>query len=190
MARGRGCGRAQTSVVTLRTSSQSHTDGVRNAPHHYGHGSVPPLPTRANPPPWDVVQEFVVSLHQCPHSWLRPPDPFPRSMEGSRPAGLWVRADGCRNRPIWVMVDFSPGGAIFLTRGCESFAHSHDLGSDHLLHFRFDGETMLWVRFFGSSGNRLDCCAESSSDSGLDTSSDDEDDNSLPDAMIEGNDFE
>ncbi|KAI4973210.1 hypothetical protein ZWY2020_028918 [Hordeum vulgare] len=109
-------------------------------------------------------------------------------MEGRRPAGLWLRADGCRNGLVWVAVDSSRGGAIFLALRWKSFARSRALGPEHLLHFRFDEETMLYVRFFWGSRCRLDCFAESSSDSGIDTSTDDEDDDIFCGAKLEGND--
>lgn len=43
---------------------------------------------------------------------------------------------------------------------------------------------MLSVRFFGSSGTRLDYFAESSSDNELDTSSNSDDDDSSPNAKL------
>ncbi|KAE8798097.1 hypothetical protein D1007_26711 [Hordeum vulgare] len=111
-------------------------------------------------------------------------------MKGRTRARQWLRADGCCDGSVWVAVNSSPRGTIFLMRGWKYFTHSRGLGPEHLIHFKFDGETMLSVRFFGSSGSRLYCCAESSCDIALDTSNDDQDDDSLLSAKLEGNDSE
>ncbi|KAE8775085.1 l-ascorbate oxidase-like protein [Hordeum vulgare] len=165
-------------------------DGGQNSLCRGSHGGVPPPSNRADPPAWDATHEFVVSLHRCPRSWLWLPHPFARAVEGNRPMGLWLRDYGCYNGHVWVAVDISPSNAIFLTRGGKSFARSRGLCLEHILYFSFDGETMLSVRFFGSSDSRMDCCVESSSSRRIDTSSDDDDDDSIPGAKLEGNDSE
>ncbi|KAE8794168.1 l-ascorbate oxidase-like protein [Hordeum vulgare] len=134
--------------------------------------------------------EFVVPLHRHPHRWLRLPHIFAGDIEGRRHAGVWLRAYGCGNGPISVVVDFSPSSAMFLKRWWKSFARSHGLDSEHLLHFRFDEGTMLSVRFFRNFGSRLGCCAKISNDSGLDTSSNSDDDDSSPNAKLEEDDSE
>ncbi|KAE8771135.1 l-ascorbate oxidase-like protein [Hordeum vulgare] len=111
-------------------------------------------------------------------------------MEGSKHASLWFQVDGFCNRPTWVAVDLSPRSTMFLMRRWKTFARSRGLGPEHLLHFRFDGDTMLSMKFFGSSGSRLECCVESSSDSDLDTSSESDDGDSSTNAMLEGDDSE
>ncbi|KAE8808620.1 heat shock cognate 70 kda protein 1 [Hordeum vulgare] len=79
---------------------------------------------------------------------------------------------------------------MFLTRGWKLLARSHGVGLEHLLHFRFDGDATLFVKFFGSSGSRLECCAESSNSGDLDTSSERDDGNSSPNTRLECNDSE
>ena len=96
-------------------------------------------------------------------------------MENSRPSGLWLQADGCCNGPSWVVAEFSTTGSLFLTRGWKLFARSRSLAPRQLLHFKLIGVDTLTVRFFGATGVRLECCAESSSDIDFDSSSDSDD---------------
>jgi hypothetical protein len=121
-----------------------------------------------------AAHEFVVGLHRRLHSWLRLPDPFARVMENSRPLGLWLQADGCCNGPSWVVAEFSSAGSLFLTRGWKSFACSRGLRQGQLLQFRYDGAGTLFVKFFGVSGGRIECCTESESSSGTDSTSESE----------------
>ncbi|KAE8803735.1 heat shock cognate 70 kda protein 1 [Hordeum vulgare] len=100
-------------------------------------------------------------------------------MEACRPDGLWLRANGCCNGPVWVAVDLAPGSTMFLMRVWKSFARSRVIGPRHLLHFRFDDSTTLFVKFFGASGVRLECCVQSSSGSNADTSGDSDNDRSI-----------
>jgi hypothetical protein len=70
---------------------------------------------------------------------------------------------------------------MFLTRGWKSFARSRGLVHGHLLHFTLVDPGTLSVRFFGATGVRLECCAESSSDSDFDSSSDSGDEDGTDD---------
>ncbi|KAE8770018.1 hypothetical protein D1007_58310 [Hordeum vulgare] len=111
-------------------------------------------------------------------------------MEGSRPTGLWLRVDGYYNGPIWVAVDLSPSSARFLTRGWNLFVRSHVLCPEHILHFTFNGDATLSMRFFGSYDSRLKSCAKISRGSELDTSSVSNDIDNSPNARLEGDDSE
>ncbi|KAE8775625.1 l-ascorbate oxidase-like protein [Hordeum vulgare] len=93
-------------------------------------------------------------------------------MEASRPRGLWLRAYGCFNGPVWVAVDLIPGRAMFLTRGWKSFARSQGIGLGDHLHFHLDGSTILFIKFVGARGIRLACCAKTLCGNGIDTSGD------------------
>lgn len=77
---------------------------------------------------------------------------------------------------------------MYLMRGWKSFVCARRLGQGHLLHFMLVGSDMLFVKFFGASGARLECCAESSSSSNADSSSESEDDKSSPIVKIEDSD--
>ena len=92
------------------------------------------------------------------------------------PLGLWVQADGCCNGPSWVAVEFTPVGFMFLKQGWKSFALARGLKRGHVLQFKYDGAATLFVKIFGISGSRLECCAES--EDGSDSSSSSEDDSS------------
>ncbi|KAE8804346.1 hypothetical protein D1007_19763 [Hordeum vulgare] len=92
-------------------------------------------------------------------------------MEGIRPCGLWLRADGCCNGHVWAAVDLSLGSAMFLTHGWKSFPRSRGFGLCHLLHFRFDGSATLYLKLFGMACFRLQCSAERSSGNDFDSSS-------------------
>ncbi|KAE8782599.1 hypothetical protein D1007_43989 [Hordeum vulgare] len=80
---------------------------------------------------------------------------------------------------MWVAVDLSPRSAMFLMSGWKSFARSRGLGLERLVHFWFDGDATLSVKFFESSASWLECCEKSSSER-------DNGDNS-PNTKLEGN---
>ncbi|KAE8773631.1 hypothetical protein D1007_54102 [Hordeum vulgare] len=68
---------------------------------------------------------------------------------------------------------------MFLMRGWKSFTRSPGLGPGVLLHVRFDYSATLSVKFFGASGVRLECDIESSSNSDLNSSSNNNEDISV-----------
>ena len=51
-------------------------------------------------------------------------------------------------------------GNIALARGWQTFARARGLGRRCTLHFRYDGESTLYVRLFGEDGRRAGCCPE------------------------------
>ncbi|KAE8808981.1 hypothetical protein D1007_14403 [Hordeum vulgare] len=105
-------------------------------------------------------------------------------------------ADGCWIGPVWAVVDLTPQSAMFLTKGWRerpslgSFARSRGIGPGHLLQFRVDVSTTLFVKFLGASGVRLECYDKSSSGSDIDTSSNSDDDSSIFNVKEEGDDSE
>lgn len=109
-------------------------------------------------------------------------------MEGHHLRGLWLCVEGCCNGPVWVTVETSVNGIMYLTK---SFVRARCLGQGHLLHFKLIEADTLVVKFFGASGARLECCAESSSDSDTASSSeaeDDDDDDGTPSVKLEDDD--
>ncbi|KAE8792912.1 hypothetical protein D1007_32414 [Hordeum vulgare] len=50
---------------------------------------------------------------------------------------------------------------MLLKRGWKSFALTLVLKEGHVLHFKFDGVAMLFMKIFGEAGNRLGCCMDS-----------------------------
>jgi hypothetical protein len=92
------------------------------------------------------------------------------------PLGLWVQADGYCNGPSWVATEFTPSGFMFLKRGWKSFALARGLKRGHVLQFKYDGAATLFVKIFGISDNRLECCTESEDGSYSGSSSEDDSD--------------
>ncbi|KAE8801310.1 hypothetical protein D1007_23100 [Hordeum vulgare] len=111
-------------------------------------------------------------------------------MQASRPRGLLLRADGCCNGPVWAAIHLNPGSSMFLARGWKSSAHSLVIGPEHLLHFRFEGSTTLFVRFFKVGVVCLECSVGSSGGSNVDTSGNIYDDISIFSLKEEGDDSE
>ncbi|KAE8774439.1 hypothetical protein D1007_53214 [Hordeum vulgare] len=75
---------------------------------------------------------------------------------------------------------------MFLMWGWKTFARSRGIGRGYLLHFRLDGSTTLFMKFFGVSGVRQDCFAKSSSGSNIDTSNDSGDGSIISSVKQEG----
>ncbi|KAE8787134.1 hypothetical protein D1007_38910 [Hordeum vulgare] len=81
---------------------------------------------------------------------------------------------------------------MFLTRGVggwKSFARSRGIGRG-ISSTSGDGSTTLFLKFLVTSGVRLECCAESSSGSDIDTSCDIGDDSSVFSVKQDGDDSE
>ena len=88
-----------------------------------------------------------------------------------------------------VAAKFSPNDLMYLTWGWKSFSRSPGLGCGHILQFRYDGSTTLFMKFFEASGDRLECCAESSSSSNTDPSGGSKD-KRFPSVKSEGDNFD
>jgi hypothetical protein len=71
-----------------------------------------------------------------------------------------------------VDVDFPAPHVMYFCRGWKTFACAHSLSEGHVLHFKLMEDGFLSVKVFGSSGARLGCCAESSTDGESSSSSD------------------
>ena len=108
----------------------------------------------------EVSPEFVVWSENPTGNWLQ----LPRFLVDELPApglgGLLLQADGCCIKASWVAVETSAAGNIALARGWQTFARARSLGTRCTLHFRYDGESTLYVRVFGEDGRRAGCCPE------------------------------
>ncbi|KAE8811128.1 L-ascorbate oxidase-like protein [Hordeum vulgare] len=76
---------------------------------------------------------------------------------------LWLRVHGCGNGAVTVAVEQPRPQLLFLGRGWKSFARAHNLWDGHVLRFKMMADNLLSVKIYGSSGVRLSCCKESSS---------------------------
>ena len=86
-------------------------------------------------------------------------------MVASQPSGLWLRSEGCPHGPIWVVVDLSESGTMYLEKGWKTFLRSRNIPEGRTIVFSYDGDETLWARFFDSDGDRVGCCFESASSS-------------------------
>ncbi|KAE8789725.1 l-ascorbate oxidase-like protein [Hordeum vulgare] len=112
--------------------------------------------------------QVVKSLSRCgsrvhragggqPLTLLRLPDLFAEDMEDLVPLGLRLQPDGRCNRPSLVATDFNSLSFLFLRRGWKSFTLDQGLWDGHVLHFKLDRATTLFVKVFRSAGGRMDC---------------------------------
>ena len=93
---------------------------------------------------------------------------------------------GCGNGNIRVNVDFPTPPVMYFRRGWKTFARAHSLSEGHVLHFKLMEGGSLSVKVFGSSGARLGCCSENSTDDESSSSSDsDEEDSDGDDGGID-----
>ena len=105
-------------------------------------------------------------------SRLRLPTPFAQVMEQDPPQALRLHMRSCGNDNMWADVDFPPPHVMYLHQGWKTFAHAHSLSEGHVLHFKLMERGLLSVKVFGSSGIRLGCCVESSTNDKSSSSSD------------------
>ena len=71
-------------------------------------------------------------------------------------------------------MEFAPSGFMFLKQGWKSFALARGLKRGHVLQFKYDRAATLFVKIFGLSCSRLECCAESEDDSYSGSSNEDD----------------
>ena len=79
---------------------------------------------------------------------------------------------GCCNGDMWVNTRFPVPHVMLLRRGCKTFTRAHYLMKGHVLHFKLVESNLLSINVFGSSGHRLGCFVESSTDDESSSSSD------------------
>ncbi|KAE8809217.1 L-ascorbate oxidase-like protein [Hordeum vulgare] len=92
---------------------------------------------------------------------------------------MWLFVHGCCNGAMYTDTEYPTPGVMFFRRGWKTFACAHNFRAWHVLRFKLVEADMLFVKIYGHSGGRLDCCKESSSDPKSSSSSDtDKDDSS------------
>ena len=106
----------------------------------------------------EVSPEFVVWSENPAGNWLHLQCLFANELSASGPGGLWLQADGCCSKASWVAVATSAAGNVALARGWQTFARARGLGRRCALHFRYGGESTLYVRVFGEDGRCARCC--------------------------------
>ncbi|KAE8783757.1 hypothetical protein D1007_42736 [Hordeum vulgare] len=84
-------------------------------------------------------------------------------MEEHAPVGLWQQPHDCCNGPTWVATEFNSLGFMFWRYGWKSFALAQGLQEGHILHFKFDEATTLFMKAFRSVGGRVDWCMQGDS---------------------------
>nr|XP_020174200.1 B3 domain-containing protein Os03g0212300-like [Aegilops tauschii subsp. strangulata] len=129
-------------------------------------------------PVGDQRLEFVIRLYKPPRGRLRLPTPFAREMELKQPRALKLHMWGCGNGSIRVDVDFPTPHVMYFRRGWKTFARAHSLSKGHVLHFKLMEADFLSIKGFVSSGVRLGCCAESSTDDESSSSNDSDEEDS------------
>ncbi|KAE8821660.1 hypothetical protein D1007_00447 [Hordeum vulgare] len=87
-------------------------------------------------------------------------------MEEHAPLVLWLQPYGCCNGPTWVSKEFNSLGLMFSGHGWKSFALSQGLEERHVLRFKFDEASTLFMKAFGSASGRAGCCMEGYSSGG------------------------
>ena len=87
---------------------------------------------------------------------------------------------------MWADVDFPRPRVMYLRQGWKTFARAHSLSEGHVLLFKLMESGLLSVKVFGSSGIRLGCCVESSTDDEISSSSDSDKEDSASDDVDSG----
>ncbi|KAE8798583.1 hypothetical protein D1007_26064 [Hordeum vulgare] len=110
-----------------------------------------------------MAYELILRIEVRPRTLLRLLDFLTEGVEDLAPLCTWLQPHGCCNGPTWVATEFNSLDFLFLERGWKYFALSQGLQDGHVLHFKFDGAAILFVKAFGSAGARLDFYMESNS---------------------------
>ena len=159
--RGRGRPRkhptAPAAASRGRGNSPLRSGGRPAAIERYAGAARPPRPRFRSA---EVLPEFVVWSADPTSTWLQLPCFFVDELPAGARGGLWLQADGCCSRASWASLEVSASGNAVLTRGWQTFARARGLSRRCTLHFKFDGDTTLYVRVFGEDGRRAGCCPE------------------------------
>ncbi|KAE8773723.1 hypothetical protein D1007_53998 [Hordeum vulgare] len=97
-----------------------------------------------------------------PRTWLLFPDFLAEDMEELAPLGVWLQSYGCCNGPNSVATEFNSLGFLFVRCGWNSFALAQGLRDGYVLHFKFYGASMLFVKAFRGASGPLDWCTKDS----------------------------
>lgn len=113
---------------------------VRNGLDRSGRGGAPASSALARAHSGVATHEFFMGLTDCPHRWLRLPDPFTKVMARRKPPALRIRVEGCLHDPIWFATRFEGDGSMFLEQGWKMFVRWRNLKQYQCVLFRYDGE--------------------------------------------------
>ena len=65
----------------------------------------------------EILPEFIVWSENPASTWLQLPRFFAGELPATVPGGLWLQADGCCNKALWVAVEVSAAGNAALAHG-------------------------------------------------------------------------
>ena len=99
-------------------------------------------------------------LHSAmpPRSWIRLPPSFTFEIPPRGPLRLWLQHTDCNTPATRVEVEVVAPGKVYMTRGWGVIARVCRTGGALVIHFEYDGASLMFFKVFNAEGRRLECC--------------------------------
>ena len=108
----------------------------------------------------DSSRELVLHAAMPPSSWIRFPPFFAFGMPPRGPLKLWLQHADCGTLPTEAEVEVLAPGKVYMTRGWGEIARVCRTGGALLIHFEYDGASLMLFKVFDAEGRRLECFTE------------------------------
>ena len=105
----------------------------------------------------DPSRELVMWVAMPPRTWIRFPQFFSAEMPPRGPLELWLQHADCDAPAIGAEVEVVSPNKVFMTRGWGEVAWVCRTGATLVIHFEYDGASLLSFKVFDAEGRRLEC---------------------------------
>ena len=106
----------------------------------------------------DSSRELVLHVAMPPSSWIRFPPFFAFEMPPRGPLELWLEHADCGTPATGAEVEVVAPGKVYMTRGWGEIARVCRTGGALMIHFEYDGASLMFFKVFDAEGRRLECC--------------------------------
>ena len=105
-------------------------------------------------------RELVLHAAMPPSSWIRLPPSFAFEMPASGALELWLQHADCSTLATGAELEVIAPGKVYMTRGWGEIARVCRTGGALMIHFKYDGTSLMFFKVFDTEGRRLECCAK------------------------------
>lgn len=106
----------------------------------------------------DSSHELVLHAAMPPSSWIRFPPFFAFEMPSRGPLELRLQHADCGTPATGAEVKVVAPGKVYMTRGWGEIARVCRTGGALMIHFKYDGASLMLFKVFDAEGRRLECC--------------------------------
>ena len=103
-------------------------------------------------------RELVLHAAMPPSTWIRFPSFFTTEMLPRGPLELWLQHTDCGAPATGAEVEVVAPGKVFMTQGWGEVARVCRTGGALVIHFEYDGASLMLFKVFDAKGHRVECC--------------------------------